>query len=202
MCQNEGDDDEASASEEEEEEAPKKKAKTEKGGKAASSSNDNPNKGKMQCTTRSGEEAPKNVKKMQETMKMSVKKFLESDKSLEIDVDGNKLSGQARTFSSGACGWYLGGKVEIDVGGQSVWAQVGSPPPRRRHTSRDRAASRAASGTRCVSGELCVALLAGRHERRHSRLERVEKIDFRPVPSPRTPRCQRCVCRACVLHCQ
>jgi len=79
----------------------------------------------MQCVTRSGEEAPKNIKKMQEAMKMSIKKFLESDKSLAIDVDGNKLTGQPRTFASGACGWYLGGKVEIDVGDKTMWAQVG-----------------------------------------------------------------------------
>ena len=45
--------------------------------------------------------------------------------SLTIDVDGNTLSGQPRTFSSGACGWYLGVKVEVDVGGQTVWAQEG-----------------------------------------------------------------------------
>ena len=40
-------------------------------------------------------------------------------------VDGNRLRGEPRSFSSGALGWYLGGKVEVDVGGQTVWAQVG-----------------------------------------------------------------------------
>ena len=55
---------------------------------------------------------------------MSAKKFLESGKAIEIDVDGNMLRGEPRSFSSGAMGWYLGGKIEIDVNGQTVWAQV------------------------------------------------------------------------------
>ena len=99
--------------EEEEEAAPAAK-------KAKVADDANPNKGKASCTTRSGEEAPKNVKKMQETMKMTSKKFLDSKKSIEIDVDGNTLRGEPRSFSSGAMGWYLGGKVEIEVGGQTV----------------------------------------------------------------------------------
>lgn len=60
-CLNSGDGDEDEA-EEEEEEAPKaKKAKTSK----ADDGDENPNKGKMTCTTKSGNEAPKNVKKQQ-----------------------------------------------------------------------------------------------------------------------------------------
>ena len=56
---------------------------------------------------------------------MTAKKFLESGKAVEFDVDGNTLTGLPRTFASGAMGWYLGGKVEMDVAGQTVWAQVG-----------------------------------------------------------------------------
>ena len=111
----EGGGDDAEEDEEEEEEAPAPAAK-----KAKVADDANPNKGKASCTTRSGEEAPKNVKKMQEVMKMTSKKFLESKKSIEIDVDGNSLRGEPRSFSSGAMGWYLGGKVEIEVGGQTV----------------------------------------------------------------------------------
>lgn len=58
-------------------------------------------------------------------MKFSAKKFLESGKAIAIDVDGNSLRGEPRSFSSGSMGWYLGGKVEIEVAGQTVWAQVG-----------------------------------------------------------------------------
>jgi hypothetical protein len=45
--------------------------------------------------------------------------------SSQIDVDGNKLTGDPRSFSSGNLGWYLTGKVEVDVGGETIWAQVG-----------------------------------------------------------------------------
>ena len=85
----------------------------------------NPNKGKMSCKTRSGEEAPKKLKEIQAAMKMTAKKFLESGKAIEIDFEGNTLRGEPRSFSSNALGWYLGGKVEVDVGGQTIWAQVG-----------------------------------------------------------------------------
>jgi len=119
--QEENGDDDAEEEEEEVEEPTAKKAK-----KSAAKDDGNPNKGKMQCFTKSGEECPKNIKKMQETLKgLSTKKFLASGKTLEIDVDGNTLKGEPRSFSSGALGWYLGGKVEIDVGGTTVWAQVG-----------------------------------------------------------------------------
>ena len=96
------------------EEPKAKKAKTE----------ENPNKGKMTCKTRSGNEAPKvalrtwhswqecrreyahgrfachscsqNIKKVQEAMKMSLKKFLEQASALEVDLDGNILRVRTR----------------------------------------------------------------------------------------------------------
>ena len=122
---------EAAEEEEEEEEAPKaKKAKTSKaaadddegegGGGGASSGG-----GKsFSCTTKSGDECPKKIKEQQSKL-MSANKFLKSGKSLKIDVDGNTLTGDPRSFQSGNLGWYLTGKVEIEVGGQTVWAQVG-----------------------------------------------------------------------------
>jgi len=125
---NERDDNNEEEEEEEEEETeepPKKKAKGKGKEPAAKGENPNPNKGKMSCDTRSGEEAPKNVKKIQETMKMSKQKFEKSAKALVVDVDGNTLRGEPRSFSSGAMGWYLGGKVELSIGDQTVWAQVG-----------------------------------------------------------------------------
>lgn len=56
---------------------------------------------------------------------MSASKFLSSGKAIEIDVDGNILRGEPRAFSSDNMGWYLGGKIEIEVAGQTVWAQLG-----------------------------------------------------------------------------
>lgn len=65
---NEGDDndDAQDDQEEEEEEAPKaKKAKTASKAAKADDGAEHSNKGKMTCTTRSGNDAPKNIKKMQ-----------------------------------------------------------------------------------------------------------------------------------------
>ena len=56
---------------------------------------------------------------------MTGKKFLGSGKAIEINVDGNILRGEPRSFSSGNMGWYLGGKIEIEGAGQTVWAQLG-----------------------------------------------------------------------------
>ena len=55
-------------------------------------------------------------------------KFLESGKAIAIDVD-ESLRGEPRSFSSGSMGWYLGGKVEIEVAGQAIgsrWAATSS----------------------------------------------------------------------------
>ena len=35
------------------------------------------------------------------------------DETIEIDICGNTLTGNPRTFSSDNCGWYLGGKIEV-----------------------------------------------------------------------------------------
>ena len=65
LSEDNGDGDDAEEEEEEEEEAPAPKAKKAKTGKDDDAPEVNPNKGKMSCTTRSGEEAPKNIKKIQ-----------------------------------------------------------------------------------------------------------------------------------------
>ena len=58
-------------------------------------------------------------------MKMTIKKFLETASALEIDVEGNTLRGEPRTFASGAAGWYLGGKIQMKIGTADIWAQLG-----------------------------------------------------------------------------
>lgn len=77
------------------------------------------------CTTRSGNECPKNIKCAQAKNGMTINRFLASNKQLTIDLDGNRLTGDPRKFSSGNLGWYLTGKVELEVDGERVWAQVG-----------------------------------------------------------------------------
>ena len=91
-----GDEDDDDDEEEEEEKKPK--------GKKRKAADPEPAEGKQPkstCVTRSGEECPKNIKKQQETMKMTAKKFLESGPTIKIDLEGNKLEGPPRTFSSG-----------------------------------------------------------------------------------------------------
>lgn len=88
---------EASASEEEEEKKPAKGKKR----PAESAPDDPPKQPKSTCRTASGDEAPKNVKKLQESMKMTAAKFLRDGPTLKIDLCGNELQGPPRTFSSG-----------------------------------------------------------------------------------------------------
>ncbi|KAK3241220.1 hypothetical protein CYMTET_48994 [Cymbomonas tetramitiformis] len=85
--------------------------------------NDEPPAKKPKATTSAGA-APKNVKKIQASA-MSGKQFESKAETLNVDVFGNIISGPPRTFTSGNRGWYAGGKIEIQVGGKKLWAQVG-----------------------------------------------------------------------------
>ena len=87
----------ASASEEEEEKKPAKGKKR----AAEAAPDDAPVNPKSTCKTKSGDEAPKNLKKIQESMKMTAAKFLRDGPTLKIDLCGNELQGPPRTFSSG-----------------------------------------------------------------------------------------------------
>mmetsp|Transcript_8953 Transcript_8953/g.18066 ORF Transcript_8953/g.18066 Transcript_8953/m.18066 type:complete len:194 (-) Transcript_8953:211-792(-) len=117
---------ESAAEEEEQEEEEEEDEKPAKGKKrTAEAAPEEGKQPKSTCRTRSGGEAPKNVKKMQESMKMTSAKFLRDGPTLKIDLCGNELQGPPRTFSSGNKGWYMNGKVEIPVGNTTVWAQVG-----------------------------------------------------------------------------
>ena len=91
---------ESEAEEEEEEEEEKKPAKGKKR-PAEASPEDTGKQPKSTCRTKSGDEAPKNVKKIQESMKMTSAKFLRDGPTLKIDLCGNELEGPPRTFSSG-----------------------------------------------------------------------------------------------------
>lgn len=75
--------------------------------------------------TVNGEEAPKDLKSKQTKLKISGAKFLSRAPEIKIDIQGNILSGKPREFSSGARGWYLGGKIPLKVDGMTIWAQAG-----------------------------------------------------------------------------
>ena len=62
---------------------------------------------------------------VQTKLKISGAKFLSRAPEIKIDIQGNILSGKPREFSSGARGWYLGGKIPLKVDGMTIWAQAG-----------------------------------------------------------------------------
>jgi hypothetical protein len=76
------------------------------------------------CVTRSGNAAPKQLKQRQQDI-MTTAEFMEKAKELKLEIFGNKLTGKPRSFSSNNKGWYLGGKIEVDIGGTTVWASAG-----------------------------------------------------------------------------
>jgi hypothetical protein len=56
---------------------------------------------------------------------MTESQFVKKAENLIVDIGGNILEGQARVFTSGNKGWYLGGKIQVKVGNKLVWAQAG-----------------------------------------------------------------------------
>ena len=63
---------------------------------------------------------------------MTGKDFMAAAEEMSLEVFGNKLTGEPRTFSSGAYGWYLGGKIEVSASrSRSLALSLSSlsPPP-------------------------------------------------------------------------
>jgi len=57
---------------------------------------------------------------------MTVEEFQRLAPRLAVEIFGNKLTGEPRSFTSGNRGWYTGGKIEIPFGDDKVlWGQVG-----------------------------------------------------------------------------
>jgi hypothetical protein len=51
--------------------------------------------------------------------------FFENAKNLIIIVDGQPVTAEVKEFSTGSFGWYLNGKVHLNVGGKKVAVQCG-----------------------------------------------------------------------------
>eukprot|EP00920_Eleutheroschizon_duboscqi_P033488 GHVT01080589.1.p1 GENE.GHVT01080589.1~~GHVT01080589.1.p1 ORF type:complete len:210 (+),score=28.16 GHVT01080589.1:924-1553(+) len=69
-------------------------------------------------------EIPKNLKKLQASM-MSKADFLAGAQSLQTRVSPDlSFSMIPRQFSSGSCGWYFGGKLQMPVGDKRCWCQM------------------------------------------------------------------------------
>jgi hypothetical protein len=111
----------ASDSESEEEKPQKKRAR-----KAVKEEEDDgkPKKPFLGVTTITGKVAPKQLNKVQANL-MTASQFEKKAENLIVDIGGNILEGEARSFTSGNKGWYLGGKIQVKVGNKLVWAQAG-----------------------------------------------------------------------------
>ena len=167
--------DEEDEEEEEEEEKPKKGKK-----RAAEAEPEEGKQPKSTCQTKSGAEAPKNLKKVQESMKMTTKKFLENGPTLEIDLEGNKLQGPPRTFSSGNKGWVRAASNRAGVAPRSRHARArAAPRPARspRRAQRRSPSPRSPARSQVVherqggdTGGQPDGLGAGGHEHHHPRL--------------------------------
>ncbi|CDI76699.1 hypothetical protein, conserved [Eimeria acervulina] len=73
---------------------------------------------------KTGNEPPKNLKKLQSSL-MSRSAFLEKAPVMASKIGDMTFDMKPRTFSSGSCGWFHGGKVAIKVGDQEIWCQLG-----------------------------------------------------------------------------
>jgi len=51
--------------------------------------------------------------------------FLANAKPISVTINNVPLLADVKEFSTGSLGWYLNGKVSIDVGGTPVSVQVG-----------------------------------------------------------------------------
>lgn len=73
---------------------------------------------------KTGPDPPKNLKKLQSSL-MSRQSFLEQAPVMASKIGDMVFDMKPRTFSSGSCGWFHGGKVAIKVGNQEIWCQLG-----------------------------------------------------------------------------
>lgn len=73
---------------------------------------------------KTGSDPPKNLKKLQSSL-MSRQSFLEQAPVMASKIGDMVFDMKPRTFSSGSCGWFHGGKVAIKVGNQEIWCQLG-----------------------------------------------------------------------------
>ncbi len=59
------------------------------------------------------------------TCPISHKHFKDNAKPIQITINGVPLMAEVKEFSTGSLGWYLNGKMSIDVGGTPVSVQIG-----------------------------------------------------------------------------
>lgn len=51
--------------------------------------------------------------------------FRDNAKPVMVQIGDDKLEAEVKEFSTGSLGWYVNGKIKIDVGGVRVPVQIG-----------------------------------------------------------------------------
>jgi hypothetical protein len=59
------------------------------------------------------------------TCPVSRVEFREKARPITVNINGVPLQAEVKEFSTGSLGWYLNGKMTIDVGGTPVSVQIG-----------------------------------------------------------------------------
>jgi hypothetical protein len=52
--------------------------------------------------------------------------FMAKAEPLKVDIAGSTMTAEPRDFATGSFGWYLSGKVTVNVDGKPVSVQVGA----------------------------------------------------------------------------
>jgi hypothetical protein len=52
--------------------------------------------------------------------------FMAKAEPLKVDISGSPMTAEPRDFATGSFGWYLSGKVTVNVDGKPVSVQVGA----------------------------------------------------------------------------
>ena len=59
------------------------------------------------------------------TCPISRSEFRDKAKPVTVNINNVPLQAEVKEFSTGSLGWYLNGKMNIDVGGKVVSVQIG-----------------------------------------------------------------------------
>ncbi len=62
---------------------------------------------------------------MAKTCPVSRAEFRTRAKPVRVEINGVPLMAEVKEFSTGSFGWYLGGKVTVDIEGTPVSVQIG-----------------------------------------------------------------------------
>ena len=60
------------------------------------------------------------------TCPLTREEFRTQAQPVKVVVNGIELSAEVKEFSTGSFGWYLSGKVPVEVGGKRAQVQVGA----------------------------------------------------------------------------